>query len=151
MPSFDAAAFWQFSVGHYQQPQVKQLCLQLQDGHGINVNLLLLLCWLQKQRALLSRDDIKQLGHSISDSELRVTAHRQKRRAAKPQPELYKILLQEELLLEQQQQQLLIHNVNKHSFNSELETNNIEQYLMLAGVAAPVEVGQALSILCSWD
>lgn len=41
-----SSAFWDFSLRVYAQPQVAAACLGLQERHGLDVNLLLLGCWL---------------------------------------------------------------------------------------------------------
>lgn len=38
--------FWRFSIAVYQEGAVKKACISLQDEYKINVNLLLLCCWL---------------------------------------------------------------------------------------------------------
>ncbi len=38
--------FWQWSLVFYAQPGVAPLCLELQDTHGLDVNLVLFCCWL---------------------------------------------------------------------------------------------------------
>lgn len=40
---------WDFSLGLYKRPGVEALCLSLQDGWGADVNMLLWLCWLEKE------------------------------------------------------------------------------------------------------
>src|SRR5207248_3229403 len=42
----DAAALWSFSLAFYARPGVGAACLALQDEHGLDVNLILLCCWL---------------------------------------------------------------------------------------------------------
>lgn len=42
-------SLWRFAVDRYAQPQVQQHCLQLQDAHGLSVNWLLWLLWLEAQ------------------------------------------------------------------------------------------------------
>ena len=37
--------FWAFSLHYYSLPGVQRACIDLQDRHGVNVNLLLLVCW----------------------------------------------------------------------------------------------------------
>lgn len=44
-----AEQFWQFSEQHYARPGVADVCLQLQDDYGANVNLLLLLVMLEER------------------------------------------------------------------------------------------------------
>src|SRR5882757_1367521 len=38
--------FWRFSLGFYRQPGVADACIALQDGCGVDVNILLLFLWL---------------------------------------------------------------------------------------------------------
>jgi len=42
----DANPLWDFAVALYSNPAVEETALQLQNEHGINVNLLLWACWL---------------------------------------------------------------------------------------------------------
>lgn len=44
--------FWRFSLGIYRQPGVADACIALQDGCGVDVNILLFMLWLAttKQR-----------------------------------------------------------------------------------------------------
>lgn len=46
MAEADGEAFWQFSLAFYGRPGVSAACLELQDRHGRDVNLVLYLCWL---------------------------------------------------------------------------------------------------------
>jgi uncharacterized protein (TIGR02444 family) len=39
------AEFWNFSLGFYSRPGVSPACLELQDRHGRDVNLVLYACW----------------------------------------------------------------------------------------------------------
>jgi len=40
------SAFWRFSLGFYRQPGVADACIALQDGCGVDVNVLLFFLWL---------------------------------------------------------------------------------------------------------
>ena len=42
--------FWDFSLTVYRKPGVAEACLRLQDGAGVDVNLLLYACWLATVR-----------------------------------------------------------------------------------------------------
>ena len=37
--------FWSFSLDFYARPGVAEACLELQDRHGLDVNLVLYCCW----------------------------------------------------------------------------------------------------------
>lgn len=41
-----ASPFWDFSLALYARPGVEAACLELQDTHGLDVNLVLLAAWL---------------------------------------------------------------------------------------------------------
>lgn len=40
-----APDFWSFSLDFYARPGVAEACLELQDRHGLDVNLVLYCCW----------------------------------------------------------------------------------------------------------
>ena len=44
-----AEPFWDYSLQLYRQPGVEAACLELQRRHGLDVNLVLLACWLGSQ------------------------------------------------------------------------------------------------------
>jgi len=51
--------FWDFSLAHYAKPGVADCCLQLQNRHGVNVNLLLWSLWLEGENKLLTNYGLK--------------------------------------------------------------------------------------------
>jgi uncharacterized protein (TIGR02444 family) len=42
--------FWRFSLGFYRQPGVADACIALQDGCGVDVNILMFFLWLATAR-----------------------------------------------------------------------------------------------------
>ncbi len=46
-------SFWDFSVNTYRKPGVADACLALQDGEGLDVNVLLLWCWFGCTRGVM--------------------------------------------------------------------------------------------------
>lgn len=46
--------FWRFSLDFYRRPGVAEACLALQDGDGVDVNLLLFLLWLATAKRRVS-------------------------------------------------------------------------------------------------
>ena len=109
-----ADKFWQFSLQLY--PQVKPLCLQWQDELGVNVNLLLLLCYLEQQQLSLSAAELQQLAAQLNNFSAQFTKPLRTLRkntaiaAVTPaqQQTLKQALLQAELELEKLEQQLLL-------------------------------------------
>jgi uncharacterized protein (TIGR02444 family) len=62
-PEWPAEPFWDYSLELYGRPQVEDACLDLQRRHGLDVNLLLLCCWLGARgvgldRAALARAEL---------------------------------------------------------------------------------------------
>ena len=49
-----ASPFWRFSLGFYRQPGVADACIALQDGCGVDVNILLFFLWLATMRRCVS-------------------------------------------------------------------------------------------------
>lgn len=58
--NFDDIRFWDFSLAYYAQPQVAECCLQLQDSHGANVNLMLWSLWLEQCRITLTAEKLTE-------------------------------------------------------------------------------------------
>lgn len=110
-----AEQLWQFSLAFY--PKVKPICLHWQDSLGANVNLLLLLCFLEQQQLCLSPQQIQQLSAVLENFSAQFTRPlRQLRRSASQSP-----------LLPTQQQQL-----KQSLLTAELELERLEQQLLLA-------------------
>jgi uncharacterized protein (TIGR02444 family) len=57
--------FWRFSLHFYRQPGVADACIALQDGVGLDVNLLLFVMWLAAARQRLSQDDVQKLEDKV--------------------------------------------------------------------------------------
>ncbi len=76
--------FWRFSLKFYGQSGVSDACIALQDGCGIDVNLLLFLFWLASERQVLSPDEVKKLDATIKSwRELTIIPIRDVRRKLK--------------------------------------------------------------------
>ena len=76
--------FWRFSLNFYRQTGVSDACIALQDGCGVDVNLLLFLFWLASEGRQLSADDVKKLDDQVrSWRELTIIPIRDARRKLK--------------------------------------------------------------------
>jgi uncharacterized protein (TIGR02444 family) len=81
--------FWRFSLHFYRQTGVSDACIALQDGCGVDVNLLLFLFWLASEGRQLSADEVKKLdGQVRSWRELTIVPIRDTRRKLKGAPTL---------------------------------------------------------------
>jgi len=64
-PKPSATPFWRFSLHLYRQPGVADACIALQDGCGVDVNLLLFVMWLAAARQRLSQADVQKLEDAV--------------------------------------------------------------------------------------
>ncbi|MBA5762722.1 TIGR02444 family protein [Vibrio sp. 404] len=105
---------WQFSLQYYSVREVKEACLALQNQYHGNVNLLLLLKWLDEQGAAIDDRDWPKVELCLGRSESLLSSFRELRRKLKRNlPDtLYRETLQFELQLEKQQQSDLVDCIN---------------------------------------
>ncbi|ELI5382150.1 TPA: TIGR02444 family protein [Vibrio parahaemolyticus] len=105
---------WQFSLQFYGVREVKEACLSLQNNYHGNVNLLLLLRWLDEQQLIFQEKDWHLVQSCLGRSETLLHSFRDLRRHLKSQVNdaLYRESLQFELQLEKQQQADLVDCIN---------------------------------------
>ncbi|WP_218354211.1 TIGR02444 family protein [Alteromonas lipotrueiana] len=107
-----ATEFWRYSTSVYQQPQAEALCLRLQDSAGVNVNMLLMLCWCLDHQKIVVLRQWQILKAAIAHSDEALLKHRLHRKAAKapshPDHSSYARLKEQELALEAGQQSELV-------------------------------------------
>ena len=53
--------FWDFSLAVYADQRVREACLEAQDEHGADVNILLLCCWLGFVGVKVTHESIRRL------------------------------------------------------------------------------------------
>ena len=58
-PAGRSNPFWEFSLRIYQSTAVQQACLDLQDGSGVDVNVLLYMLWQARQGRRLSGEEAR--------------------------------------------------------------------------------------------
>ncbi len=108
----DPTRFWQFSVARYTAGDTMQQCLDLQDKYGVNVNMLLLLCWCVDNNKILTLAQWQEINAAILTSDSELQCHRKKRRQAKQKkpfnPVRYQALKAEEMEMERAQQAIMI-------------------------------------------
>src|SRR6202030_930629 len=76
--------FWRFSQKYDGQAGVSDAGIALQDGCGVDVNLLLFLFWLASERQALSPDEVKKLDATMKSwRELTIIPIRDTRRKLK--------------------------------------------------------------------
>jgi uncharacterized protein (TIGR02444 family) len=53
--------FWDFSLRFYSRKKVAEACLALQEEHGADVNLILLIAWAAQRRTILDTPHLRRL------------------------------------------------------------------------------------------
>lgn len=62
----EGLSFWDFSLAFYERPTVAQACLDLQDDHGQDVNLVLFCFWAAGHGKTLQAAELEELWQVIS-------------------------------------------------------------------------------------
>ena len=130
--------FWQFSCRLYSEGDMQARLLDYQNQQGKNVNLCLLLYYLDSINLVISQTQLNKLEQCIREFDQQVL---QPLRAARgylktnhteiaDYAAIRKDLLSAELKLEKQQQEMLIDAVNKFRLATHPEPNNIRLYLL---------------------
>jgi uncharacterized protein (TIGR02444 family) len=118
--------FWQFSLKLYQHEEVREACLSFQNQEGVNVNLLLVCCWLSYAIEAISQLEFEQAYQQINEWHHQVTQPvRQVRQYLKRFEtsndwvnHFYQQILADELISESYQQKVLY-----SCFTSKQKTN----------------------------
>ena len=115
--------FWSFSLAAYNKPGVQKECLNLQDEHGIDVNMLLFCAFVGgEHRAVLPEFDIKAALEVVADWHKNIVSWlRQVRRALKP------------LATDQTHVRLPAEFLRTSVKAAELEAERIEQAVLVEG------------------
>jgi uncharacterized protein (TIGR02444 family) len=66
------SAFWSYSLALYGRPGVERACLELQRRHDLDVNLLLLCCWLASRGIEFDRPALERARHAAGSWQLEV-------------------------------------------------------------------------------
>jgi len=123
-------SLWTMCDGYYNQHQT--LCLQLQDDHQVNVNLLLLSLWLDKQGYLLTPTDWALMKDEVHHWEERVLLPYRKLRKLSKNSLIegeYQQMLEVELMLERKSQALILHKLRQ--LPHEGQSSNLNVFLDL--------------------
>ncbi|GAA5215419.1 TIGR02444 family protein [Corallincola platygyrae] len=148
----EADKFWHDSIAHYEQPQVKEACLWLQNEKQLNVNLLLLICWLAERNIELTPDQIKVLLDASQEwHDQNIAMVRQLRNATKAaswmdaerREQLQQKLLESELTMERIEQQIMLEQVKGLSPTPKSPANpeqSFWNYLLLKNIPLDEEI-----------
>ena len=129
--------FWQFACTLYAKPDQQTTLLALQNQQGKNVNLCLLLLYLDSLNLSVNTQQLNELTQVVSDFDTRALQPLRAARsylkanqnAISDYATIRAELLSAELKLEKQQQHMLIETVNELELVKHTEPNNIELYV----------------------
>jgi uncharacterized protein (TIGR02444 family) len=80
--------FWRFSLAVYRSPEVQRACLALQDGAGVDVNMLLFSLWMGACGRELTAGEMRRAGDAVEAWRVGVVVPlRAARRALKEPPQ----------------------------------------------------------------
>lgn len=135
MINLDIDTVWQANLALYEKTGVSELLLTYQNQLAANVNLILLLHYLQQQQISLSVADISKLHHQVSQFNQQFTAPlrsfraecKQQLNSAANYSQLRKALLEAELELERLELGCLIETSATCQPSSKV-TDNLAQY-----------------------
>ncbi|MDO6576766.1 TIGR02444 family protein [Alteromonas stellipolaris] len=118
----NAEDFWQYAGSRYGKGDVAPLAILLQDRHGVNVNILLLICWCIEHGYIINLPQLNAVINAVEASEYTLKQHRLERKQAKPEDKQdanypqalakYNQLKDDELVLEKAQQAIIVETVN---------------------------------------
>jgi uncharacterized protein (TIGR02444 family) len=148
----DKASFWKFSLEFYADPPVSEVCLDLQDRHSVDVNVLLFVLWCASRDRSLSAQELEDVVASISGWQnevvrpLRDVRRNLKRFAADlalaPISELREVVKKQELEAERLQQSLMEARFadigSPASDRAAAARSNLERYSTFVGQVFPV-------------
>ena len=147
------AQFWQFSLSWYARPGVSQACIELQDKLGLNVNLMLLLCWCEQQNLQLSAEQIERLGLSLKVwSEKYTQPLRQLRRQIALEDHadesVKHAIFDAEMALEKSEQRLLICAFSHFNLTkSDEAAQNLTRYVSAADSKAVMGFAKQIAVI----
>lgn len=139
-PNVENSAFWEYSVSRYTKGDMAALALLLQDNHGVNVNVLLLICWCLENNVIINLPQLNTVIAASKATEEKLTLHRAKRKAASPErggePAAYELLKAQELELERQQQHDIVASFNEQAVTRLGQIQSISSNIFNASIAA---------------
>jgi len=149
--SINSATFWQFSLKFYSDSKVAETLLHWQNHHHKNVNVCLLLLYLNQQHFELSSSHLTELINTLEPfnltftQPLRTLRIQLKQHSDLPHYQAMRTqLLATELQFEQQEQQLLIDKLIEFKLGSTSTPDNLSLYINKDLQCAKTDLNQTL-------
>lgn len=146
------SVFWDYAVNLYGKTGVTDVCLKLQDELGLNVNLILLLCYAEQHRLQISSKQLKQLVQCVDKWHREYTKplRRIRRDLALEDSatvEAKRAIFDAEIELEKAEQKLLLGCYNRLELQSVDSAQNLQRYIGLNEAKAPLIYGADIELL----
>ena len=137
MKPLNSEQFWQFACKLYSKDGMQTKLLGYQDQQGKNVNLCLLLYYLDSLELAVTPSQLSELESCIAEFDQQALQPLRATRAylktiqneVSDYPIIRKELLSAELKLEKKQQQLLISTINRMELSPTLKVDNLRFYI----------------------
>ena len=137
MKPLNSEQFWQFACKLYSKDGMQTKLLGYQDQQGKNVNLCLLLYYLDSLELAVTPSQLSELESCIAAFDQQALQPLRATRAylktiqteISDYPTIRKELLSAELKLEKKQQQLLISKINRMELSPTLKVDNLRFYI----------------------
>jgi len=137
MKPLNSEQFWQFACQLYSKDGMQTKLLGYQDQQGKNVNLCLLLYYLDSLELAVTPSQLSELESCIAAFDQQALQPLRATRAylktiqteISDYPTIRKELLSAELKLEKKQQQLLISKINRMELSPTLKVDNLRFYI----------------------
>ena len=137
MKPLNSEQFWQFACKLYSKDGMQTKLLSYQDLQGKNVNLCLLLYYLDSLELAVTPSQLSELESCIAAFDQQALQPLRATRAylktiqteISDYPTIRKELLSAELKLEKKQQQLLISKINRMELSPTLKVDNLRFYI----------------------
>ncbi len=137
MKPLNSEQFWQFACKLYSKDGMQTKLLGYQDQQGKNVNLCLLLYYLDSLELAVTPSQLSELESCIAEFDQQALQPLRATRAylktiqneISDYPNIRKELLSAELKLEKKQQQLLISKINRMELSPTLKVDNLRFYI----------------------
>ena len=118
--------FWNYSTQIWTLPGLEAICLELQNKHDTNVNILLYCCWLGDKRLCLNDDDLQMLLDTTKPWQTIIQPLRDSRKMMKQS-----LLAMPSKMIDQ-----TLNNINEMELNAEhMEQLALEKILNLSHVS----------------
>ena len=137
MKPLNSEQFWQFACKLYSKDGMQTKLLGYQDQQSKNINLCLLLYYLDSLDLAVTPSQLSELESCIAEFDQQALQPLRATRAylktiqneISDYPNIRKELLSAELKLEKQQQQLLISTINRMELSPTLKVDNLRLYI----------------------